>query len=201
MSKKFYIKSSDFKQVIKKTKGSKSKSKTPQFKTPQFKTSNLYITDPQTNEINLDVTRFTQQVAAFASKDTSLYSEGKEYVLDTHVSEAYIAVTSRWKHLRDTPLDFFLMDFKVSVMFARLVALCIRTSRSISGKNYELNKNYVRINLEKKKVMNYFRDVRFTERRFIPPNLDSIRQSVRKINKFRGIHFKPEVKSELTQRV
>jgi len=48
-----------------------------------------------------------------------------------------------------------------------LVALCLRTSQTTSGNQYELDKIYMRINLEKKKVMNYFRNLKTTRRKKI----------------------------------
>ena len=112
---------------------------------------------------------FLIHVSAFAGRKP-FSSDNDLAFVNTFIDEAYVAVTSRWRHLKDAPLSFFQETEKVNLMFARLVALCLRTSAAISGKKYELDKLYMRINLEKKKVMNYFRNIKYTsvKKRTIP---------------------------------
>lgn len=103
---------------------------------------------------------FLTHVSAFAGRKPFSSDTDLAFV-ETFIQEAYVAVTSRWEHLSDAPLSFFQETDKLNLIFARLVALCLRTSAVLYGKKYELDKMYMRINLEKKKVMNYFRNVTY----------------------------------------
>lgn len=95
--------------------------------------------------------KFLQDVSSFVDR-----TDYKEYQLQAHVDEAYLALTSRFTHLKNAPLEYFLNEKFVKTAFAKLVALCIRTSNSISGSVAQLDKMYLRINLEKKKIMHWF---------------------------------------------
>lgn len=107
--------------------------------------------------------KFLIEVSAFSGiRVENAVKELDGAFIEAFIDEAYIAVTGKWKHLKDAPLEFFITTPKVSNMFAHLVALCLRTSRTTSGNQYELDKIYMRINLEKKKVMNYFRSIEYT---------------------------------------
>jgi hypothetical protein len=81
---------------------------------------------------------------------------GKIYLqpsMFAHMQEAHVAITCKFKkfsHLN--PHDWFNAE-KPRYFFAKLVALCIRTSAVLSNKKYGLDKAYMRINLEKKRIM------------------------------------------------
>lgn len=127
-------------------------------------------------------TEFPNIVAEFLGINPKVYEENP-YKIQMFIDEAYLSLTSKFEHLRDAPVDFFTEDPKARTLFARFVALCIRTDRSISGRGYELNRNYARINLEKRNLMRYFYTVRYT-----PPSkggiidIDAIQRSVNNLN-------------------
>ena len=50
-------------------------------------------------------------------------------------------------------LEDWLNSEEHAFFFSKLVALCIKTSDILSGKKYGLDKMYMRINLEKRRVM------------------------------------------------
>lgn len=78
-----------------------------------------------------------------------------------HIEESYVAITQVHTHLKNVALSYFVNTPKIRTMFAKMVALCIRTSDFLSQKRYNLDSTYRRINLEKQKLMNYWRHVRF----------------------------------------
>jgi len=111
---------------------------------------------------------FLTKVSAFAGlKLVGAGDELYESMISTFIDEAYVALTTRFDHFSDLEKEYFIKTPKVSIMFAKLVALCLRTSQTTSGNQYELDKIYMRINLEKKKVMNYFRNLKTTRRKKI----------------------------------
>lgn len=81
---------------------------------------------------------------------------GKMYIepkLYGHMVEAHIAVTSRFKKFANATVEDLVSDEKHSFYLSKLVAMCIRTSAILSGKKYGLDKMYMRVNLEKKRLM------------------------------------------------
>lgn len=81
---------------------------------------------------------------------------GKIYLqpsIYAHMQEAHIAVTKKWKKFQHLTLEDWLNSEEHSFFFSKLVALCIKTSDILSGKKYGLDKMYMRINLEKRRVM------------------------------------------------
>ena len=112
---------------------------------------------------------FLGMVSAFAGiklgkEDANAADELYQSMVNTFIDEAHVALTTRFGHLRHTTKTYLMETPKVKTMFAKLVALCMRTSQTTSGNQYELDKIYMRINLEKKKVMNYFRNIRPTRK-------------------------------------
>ena len=163
----YRIKTSDFKPV-KKTTVKKERKKT---------------TDTDEVRVIEVETEFPNIVAEFLGINPKIYEENP-YKVQIFIDEAHRSLTSKFEHLRDAPVDFFTEDPRARTLFARFVALCIRTDRSISGRGYELNRNYARINYEKRNLMNYFYAVRYT-----PPSkgeiidIDAIQRSVRNLNR------------------
>ena len=81
---------------------------------------------------------------------------GKIYLqpsIYAHMQEAHIAITKKWKKFQHLTLDDWLNSEEHSFFFSKLVALCIKTSDILSGKKYGLDKMYMRINLEKRRIM------------------------------------------------
>lgn len=76
-----------------------------------------------------------------------------------HLEEAYAMVTKKWKHLSGVPLSKFIENMEVRGYFARLVTWNMRTSDVLSGQRYHLDSTYRRVNLEKAKVLNIFKNV------------------------------------------
>lgn len=77
-----------------------------------------------------------------------------------HLEEAYAMVTKKWKQLTEVPLSKFIESKEVRGYFARLVTWNMRTSDVLSGQRYHLDSTYRRVNLEKAKVLNIFKNVR-----------------------------------------
>lgn len=69
------------------------------------------------------------------------------------MQEAHIAISSRFKKFDGLSLQDWLTSEKHMFFYAKLVALCIRTSAVLSNKKYGLDKAYMRINLEKRRIM------------------------------------------------
>ena len=81
---------------------------------------------------------------------------GKIYLqpsIYAHMQEAHIAITKKWKKFQHMTLEDWLNSEEHAFFFSKLVALCIKTSDILSGKKYGLDKMYMRINLEKRRVM------------------------------------------------
>lgn len=81
---------------------------------------------------------------------------GKIYLqpsIYAHMQEAHIAITNKWKKFQHLTLEDWLNSEEHAFFFSKLVALCIKTSDILSGKKYGLDKMYMRINLEKRRVM------------------------------------------------
>lgn len=81
---------------------------------------------------------------------------GKIYLqpsIYAHMQEAHIAITKKWKKFAHLTLEDWLNSEEHAFFFSKLVALCIKTSDILSGKKYGLDKMYMRINLEKRRVM------------------------------------------------
>ena len=102
--------------------------------------------------------KFLQDVSSFVDR-----SDYKEYQLDAHVDDAYLALTSRFKHLENAPKEYFMTEPRVKTAFAKLVALSIRTTQCTSGSMAQLDKMYLRINLEKKKIMHWFKKLEYND--------------------------------------
>lgn len=81
---------------------------------------------------------------------------GKIYLqpnIYSHMQEAHIAITTRFKKFNGLSLQDWLTSEKHMFFYAKLVALCIRTSAVLSNKKYGLDKAYMRLNLEKRRIM------------------------------------------------
>jgi len=81
---------------------------------------------------------------------------GKIYLMPTmfaHMQEAHIAITSRYKKFSHLKIHDWFNSERQRYFFAKLVALCIRTSAVLSNKRYGLDRAYMRLNLEKKRIM------------------------------------------------
>jgi len=81
---------------------------------------------------------------------------GKIYLqpcIFAHMQEAHIAITRKYKKFQHLALEDWLGSEEHSYFFSKLVALCIKTSDVLSGKKYGLDKMYMRINLEKRRIM------------------------------------------------
>ena len=81
---------------------------------------------------------------------------GKIYLqpnIYSHMQEAHIAITSKWKKFSTLSLEDWLTSEKHMFFYAKLVALCIRTSAVLSNKKYGLDRAYMRLNLEKRRIM------------------------------------------------
>ena len=81
---------------------------------------------------------------------------GKIYLqpsIYAHMQEAHIAITRKWKKFEHLTLEDWLSSEDHAFFFSKLVALCIKTSDVLSGKKYGLDKMYMRLNLEKRRVM------------------------------------------------
>lgn len=81
---------------------------------------------------------------------------GKIYLqpsIFAHMQEAHIGITRKFKKFAQLRLEDWLNSEEHSYFFSKLVALCIKTSDILSGKKYGLDKAYMRINLEKKRIM------------------------------------------------
>ena len=69
------------------------------------------------------------------------------------MQEAHIAITKKWKKFANLTLEDWLANEEHAYFFSKLVSLCIKTSDVLSGKKYGLDKMYMRLNLEKRRVM------------------------------------------------
>lgn len=81
---------------------------------------------------------------------------GKIYLqpnIYSHMQEAHIAISSKFKKFSGLSLQDWLTSEKHMFFYAKLVALCIRTSAVLSNKKYGLDKAYMRLNLEKRRIM------------------------------------------------
>lgn len=81
---------------------------------------------------------------------------GKIYLqpsIYAHMQEAHIAITKKYKKFAHLSLEDWISDEEASYFLSKLVALCIRTSAVLSGKKYGLDKMYMRLNLEKRRIM------------------------------------------------
>ena len=103
--------------------------------------------------------RFAHKVAGFLNEDVDTIFIGGTTLEDKfiriygHMEEAHIAITQRWSHMAHASIEYLMED----PMYARLVALCIRTSSLLSDKRYSMDKTYLRLNFEKRRVLNYWR--------------------------------------------
>ena len=81
---------------------------------------------------------------------------GKIYLqpnIYSHMQEAHIAIRTKFKKFDGLSLQDWLTSEKHMFFYAKLVALCIRTSAVLSNKKYGLDKAYMRLNLEKRRIM------------------------------------------------
>lgn len=102
--------------------------------------------------------KFIQDVSSFVGR-----SDYKDFQLDAHIDDTHLALTSRFKHLKNASKEYFMTEPKIKTAFARLVALSIRTTECVSGSIAQLDKMYLRINLEKKKLMHWFEKHEYKE--------------------------------------
>lgn len=81
---------------------------------------------------------------------------GKIYLqpsIYAHMQEAHVAVCAKFKKFRHLELRDWISSEDHRYFFSKLVALCIRTSAVLSNKKYGLDKAYMRLNLEKRRIM------------------------------------------------
>ena len=76
------------------------------------------------------------------------------------MEEAFTAITQRHEHLKHIKLWQLVESPRIRALFARMVAMCIRISSTLSGKKYNLDRTYKRVNLERQRLMNTFKHVR-----------------------------------------
>ena len=84
-----------------------------------------------------------------------------------HIEEAFMALTQKFEHLQDVPLQAFIESPRIRSLFARVVAMCIRISDVLSGKKYHLESTYRRVNMERQRLMNTFKHVQYVENQLI----------------------------------
>ena len=92
--------------------------------------------------------------------------EGIIYLSPTlygHLEEAYVAITQKNLHLSNVPLCKFTDTPRIRTMFAKLVAFLIRSSDFISQKRYNLDSTYTRLNMEKRRLMHYWKYVKYID--------------------------------------
>jgi hypothetical protein len=81
---------------------------------------------------------------------------GKIYLepsLYGHMIEAHTAITTKFKKFQNVSLEEMVRHERHSYFLSKLVAMCIRTSAILSGKKYGLDKAYMRVNLEKRRLL------------------------------------------------
>tara|TARA_B100000683_G_scaffold136198_1_gene132950 strand:+ start:418 stop:1374 length:957 start_codon:yes stop_codon:yes gene_type:complete len=81
---------------------------------------------------------------------------GKIYLepsLYGHMVEAHTLITTKFQKFRDVSLEALVRDEKHAYFMSKLVAMCVRTSAILSGKRYGLDKAYMRVNLEKRRLL------------------------------------------------
>ena len=81
---------------------------------------------------------------------------GKMYIepkLYGHMVEAHVMVTTRFKKFQNASVEDLVQDERHSFFLSKLVAMCINTSGILSGKKYGLDRMYMRMNLEKRKLL------------------------------------------------
>ena len=81
---------------------------------------------------------------------------GKIYLqpsIYAHMQEAHVAICSKYKKFESLSLQDWLASEEHRFFFSKLVAMCIRTSAVLSNKKYGLDKAYMRLNLEKRRLM------------------------------------------------
>lgn len=91
------------------------------------------------------------------------WADGLVYLTPTvyaHMEEAFTAITQRHDHLQHIKLWQLVESPRIRSLFARMVAMCIRISSTLSGKKYNLDRTYQRVNLERQRLMNTFKHVR-----------------------------------------
>ena len=94
------------------------------------------------------------------------WADGLVYLTPTvyaHMEEAFTAITQRYDHLKNIKLWQLVESPRIRALFARMVAMCIRISSTLSGKKYNLDRTYRRVNLERQRLMNTFRHVRIED--------------------------------------
>tara|TARA_B100000519_G_C14018503_1_gene332223 strand:- start:215 stop:685 length:471 start_codon:yes stop_codon:yes gene_type:complete len=74
-----------------------------------------------------------------------------------HMEEAHLAITGKWAHMADITIKELILEQKHTTMYARLVALCARMSSLLSDERYSMNRTYLRLNFERRRVLNYWR--------------------------------------------
>lgn len=80
-----------------------------------------------------------------------------------HIEEAYVAITTRWPHLNKYKLSAFTESPGIRTMFAKMVAILIRSSNVIAGKRYSLDATFRRLNFEKRKLIKFWEHVKGNE--------------------------------------
>lgn len=98
------------------------------------------------------------------------WADGLVYLTPTvygHIEEAFTAITQKYNHLADAKLEMFIESPRVRTMFARVVAMCIRISDVLSGKRYHMDRTYRRVNMERARLMNYFKHVHIMDDKLI----------------------------------
>lgn len=81
---------------------------------------------------------------------------GKMYIepkLYGHMVEAHVMVTTRFKKFQNASVEDLVQDERHSFFMSKLVAMCINTSAILSGKKYGLDRMYMRMNFEKRKLL------------------------------------------------
>lgn len=98
------------------------------------------------------------------------WADGLVYLTPTvygHIEEAFTAITQKYDHLSNVQLEMFIESPRVRTVFARVVAMCIRISDVLSGKKYHMDRTYRRVNMERARLMNYFKHVHIVNDKLI----------------------------------
>lgn len=103
--------------------------------------------------------RFAYEVAGFVNENVDTIINAGDTTRDRfiriygHMREAHRGITGKWPHMANATIEDLIDD----MLYAKLVALCMRTSSFLSDKRYSMDKTYLRLNLEKQRVLNTWR--------------------------------------------
>jgi len=106
------------------------------------------------------------QADAFLQKTP--WAIGKIYLMPSiygHMQESHFALRRQFKQFENVSVEDFMHSADHRFLFAKLVALCIRSSTVLSDKRYGLDKTYMRLNLEKRRIMHVWKKTKAPKRK------------------------------------